>query len=535
MRQLLQLTFLLSIVSIFSCRQSTPTMEIFKETKRTLSPDERYGELFKAIQLGDVFPDSKTFTDCTPKFTTDEILQKYTKTKSEAGFDIKTFVKENFELPHKYASGFKSDTTRSAIEHINSLWDVLKREPDASTNGTLIPLPESYIVPGGRFGEIYYWDSYFTILGLQSAQKIDMVENMTDNFSYIIDTLGYIPNGNRTYFIGRSQPPFYASIVQVLAEEKGAGTLVKYLPQLEKEYLFWMDGKDKLTDEKPTHRRVVKLDDGSILNRYWDDRPVPRPESYREDVELAKGVNRPATEVYRHIRAACESGWDFSSRWFDDGQYLATIRTADIIPVDLNSLLYNLEMTLAAAYKEKGDEEKMKTLTQNAEQRKAAIYKYAWSEKEGYFMDYNFIDRKHTQIPSLAGMFPLFFNIADQQQADATKMKIEKDFLKPGGVVTTLNKTGQQWDSPNGWAPLQWITIQGLRNYNQKELANTIKQRWTDLNVRVYKTTGKMVEKYNVLDITLEAGGGEYPVQDGFGWTNGVLLKLLSEPEPIKD
>ena len=124
-------------------------------------------------------------------------------------------------------------------------------------------------------------------------------------------------------------------------------------------------------------------------------------------------------------------------------------------------------------------------------------------------------------------MFPLFFNMAEQQQAVRVAQVIKQKFLKPGGVTTTLNDTHQQWDAPNGWAPLQWITIKGLRNYQQDELAATITQRWVNVNLHVYKSTGKMVEKYNVYDMELEAGGGEYPVQDGFGWTNGVLLKLL--------
>jgi len=126
-------------------------------------------------------------------------------------------------------------------------------------------------------------------------------------------------------------------------------------------------------------------------------------------------------------------------------------------------------------------------------------------------------------------MFPLFFNLATAEQAEKCMNKIKREFLKSGGVISTTNKTEQQWDAPNGWAPLQWITIQGLRNYGYDDLAEIIKDRWVDLNTKVYKSTGKMLEKYNVVDTNLETGGGEYPVQDGFGWTNGVLLKLLSE------
>ena len=147
-------------------------------------------------------------------------------------------------------------------------------------------------------------------------------------------------------------------------------------------------------------------------------------------------------------------------------------------------------------------------------------------------MDYDLKKNQHTAVPNLAAVYPLFFKIADAKQAAAVAKRIEKDFLKAGGLISTLNHTGQQWDAPNGWSPLQWMTIQGLRNYGQDKLANTIAERWVALANKVYKKTGKILEKYNVEDLSLEAGGGEYPVQDGFGWTNGVLLRLLKENKP---
>ncbi len=519
------------LLSLGACRQA-PQSDVVAgatETQAHQSPEERFGELFIAAQLGEVFPDSKTFVDCTPKTTTKEVMQRFESEKVLPNFDIAKFVKENFDLPTQHSSGFKSDTSRSVSEHINVLWPILTRQADTSTRSTLLSLPNPYIVPGGRFGEIYYWDSYFTILGLQSAGQKEMIENMADNFSTLIDRVGYIPNGNRTYFLGRSQPPFYSLIVNVLAEENGRETLKKYLPFLEKEYAFWMDGLETLKPNNPTHRRLVRMEDGSVLNRYWDDRPVPRPESYREDVHLAKDVERPAQDLYRDIRAACESGWDFSSRWFSDGQYLASIHTTDLIPVDLNALLYHLEILLSEAHGLADDEEEATLYQQRADQRKAALLRYCWDSKAQFFVDYDFVQRKASPHFSLAGLFPLYFKMCTPEQAQAVAQKVEADFLQPGGVVTTLAATGQQWDSPNGWAPLQWMTIQGLRNYEASALADTIKTRWVNLNTKVYRETGKMVEKYNVMDISLEAGGGEYPVQDGFGWTNGVLLRLLSE------
>ena len=164
-----------------------------------------------------------------------------------------------------YASNFKSDPSRTVEKHINVLWDILTRKPDDKDPGTLIALPNPYIVPGGRFGEIYYWDSYFTMLGLKVAGKVDMIENMVDNFAYLIDTIGFIPNGNRTYFTTRSQPPFFAAMVQLLGETKGnqSETLAKYLPQLEKEYAFWMQGQNRVSSEVRSRSHMVWLDEES--------------------------------------------------------------------------------------------------------------------------------------------------------------------------------------------------------------------------------------------------------------------------------
>jgi alpha,alpha-trehalase len=522
----------ISILLFLSCRENTDQAKTIKksiETKSHLSPDERFLELFKDVQLGAIFPDSKTFVDCTPKFSTDEILEKYQTQKEVENFDLKNFVLENFDLPKQFSTNFKSDKTRSPKEHITALWPILTRQADSITIGSLLALPKPYIVPGGRFGEIYYWDSYFTILGLQADHKNEMIENMADNFAHLINTVGHVPNGNRTYYLSRSQPPFFSLIVDVVYDIKGENSLKKYLPALEKEYAFWMDGSDKLTTENTSYRRVVHLQEGLILNRYWDDKPTPRPESYKEDVAIAKESNRPAKDVYRDIKAGAESGWDFSSRWFRDGKTLATIHTTEIIPVDLNCLLHHLEKMLEKAYNLVGNVEKGKVYAQKARSRAKAIQLYCWGEAKGFYFDYDFVKKEQTSVYSLAGIAPLFFNISNPKVAKSVAQKIKSDFLQPGGLTTTLSSTNEQWDAPNGWAPLQWMAIQGLRNYQQNELAEEIKKRWIALNTNVYKNTGKMVEKYNVYDLSLKAGGGEYPVQDGFGWTNGVLLKLLNE------
>ncbi len=494
-----------------------------------VAPDVKYGELFKAVQLEPVFEDSKTFPDCIPLSPPETIVQQYKAQKDQADFDLKAFVMEHFQLPVSPSSGFLSDTAQTIQEHIQALWPVLTRQPTEEPNGSLISLPNAYIVPGGRFREIYYWDSYFTMLGLEVSQRYDMIENMVDNFSFLIEQGGFIPNGNRTYYLSRAQPPFYSLMVQLLADIKGDSLLVKYLPYLEKEYLFWMDGSEQLTTDRPAFRRVVKLDEQTILNRYWDDRPSPRAEAYKEDYSLAQKTKQDQEQFYRNIRAACESGWDFSSRWLRDPQDLSTIHTTELIPVDLNCLLYHLEQTIAEAYGLAGDSVNQRAYEQKATDRKEAIRKYCWDSQKKFFLDYDFVTQENPWRPSLAAAYPLFFQISSARESRMVARRLEKDFLQPGGLPTTTVTTGQQWDAPNGWAPLQWIAIQGLYHYGFDKLAGDIKDKWIENNIRVYENTGKLVEKYNVYDITLEAGGGEYPVQDGFGWSNGVLLKLINQ------
>ena len=206
------------------------------------------GELFERVQMENIFPDGKTFVDCTPSSALSTILQFYEEQKLNDGFYLETFVHEHFSLPKTYSTKYVSVADRPIVKHIEMLWDELTRQPEEGES-SLISLPHPYIVPGGRFREIFYWDSYFTMLGLQVSGKIEMMQNMVDNFSFLIDKFGYIPNGNRSYFLGRSQPPFYASMVKLLSEEKSENILINYLPQLEKEYSFWMMGSEEL-DEK---------------------------------------------------------------------------------------------------------------------------------------------------------------------------------------------------------------------------------------------------------------------------------------------
>lgn len=493
-------------------------------------PEYIYPGLFELVQGSGLFPDSKTFVDAIPKRDPKDIITDFYRSVRSGRLNLKGFLAQNFIIPKEedvVKIDFPADI--SLEERLKLQWDVLRRDADEELEGSsLIPLPNPYVVPGGRFREIYYWDSYFTMLGLKESGKVDLIESMVENFAYLIRTLGHIPNGNRTYFISRSQPPFFGKMVELLAEAKGDDKVYEtYLPELWVEYLYWIEGEQEIPLPGKYYNRVVRMDDDTSLNRYWDDENEPRAESYIEDVEVSEKSRRYPEKIFRNIRAACESGWDFSSRWLYEPTELKTIQTIALIPVDLNVLISETERIIIESMEKFGEDEfiinRMKNFRKN---RIEGIERYCWDEERGIFLDYHIKFKEKNDRPTLAMLYPLWAKTATQDQADRVLDFVEKNFLKPGGLVTTLINSGQQWDAPNGWAPLQWIGFQAMLNYGKEDLARSLAERWTKLNEDVFARTGKMMEKYNVEDLSLEAGGGEYPIQDGFGWSNGVYLAM---------
>lgn len=512
---------------LWSCKQETTSGVLQKEVQKTSyeAPSVLLKDLFIDVQLSDVFRDSKTFVDCTAKLSYDSILEMYHREKTLANFKLDRFIVKNFELPKEQQSTFIYDAQNTAKEHIEDLWPYLTHVADTMHGrNSLISLPNAYVVPGGRFREVYYWDSYFTMLGLVESGKFETIEAMLDNFAYLIEVFGHIPNGNRSYYISRSQPPFFSQMIVLLASYKGDSVYLKYRDALRKEYQFWMahDNSEK------AYQHVVSTEFG-LMNRYFDVLNQPRDESYKEDYNL-KNEGTTDSLFYRHVRAAAESGWDFSSRWLRDASLINTMNTLEILPVDLNALLYGMETVLIKCF-ENEDSKFAVELQKSQQTRKEFLNALSWNQELGVFEDYNWRTQKRTGRLSLAMVYPLYFKMTSQEQADAVVNFVLAQFLKQGGVVTTNYPTGQQWDAPNGWAPLQWMTVIGLENYGHHDLAKTIMERWVALNEKVYLSTGKFMEKYNVEDLSLEAGGGEYPLQDGFGWSNGVYLAFKQKLE----
>lgn len=486
-----------------------------------------YIDLYQAVQEDSIFKDSKTFADSEPLKPIDKIYKKYQKASVKKGFNLEEFVKKYFKTSTVQESGFKSDRSVLIEDHIEKLWGVLTKE-NKNSEGTFIGLPHPYVVPGGRFKEMYYWDTYFTMVGLIKSGKMELAQKMLDNCSYLIDQHGFMPQANRTYYLSRSQPPVYSLMVRLIVDNDSTLKVEDFLHFMEKEYHFWMAGADSLTNMNSAAKRVVLMPHGEIMNRYWDEQTGPRPEAFKEDLIIESQIQGDSTMLYRNIRAASESGWDFSSRWLGYTKSWATMNTTEIIPIDLNCLLYHLEITLAEAYLHVGNGDKAEEMAVAADYRKNGILKYCWQPDEGFFMDYAFWDQYHTGVYSLAAVFPLFFEIATDDQVLRTVEKLENEFLMEGGLVTSLTEgSGQQWDSPNGWAPLQFIAIEGLRKYQYEGLADDIIYRWTSNVNRIYEETGKILEKYNVVDVNKPPVGGEYPAQDGFGWTNAIYINYM--------
>ncbi|MFB6082326.1 MAG: trehalase family glycosidase [Halanaeroarchaeum sp.] len=487
------------------------------------------GELFRAVQSGELFDDDKTFVDAVPRVPPPLIVERFLDQRQTDDFDLETFVHRHFIIPAPVEH--EGAHPASMEEYIETVWSSLTRRFDADPpeDGTLFALPNRHVVPGGRFREMYYWDSYFIAEGLAAVDRVDAVVDIVDNVAAMIDDFGFVPLGNRVYYDSRSQVPLFYRMLHVLERERDFAAVEPYVDRLLTEYEFWMAGRERVDPDGPgAARRVVGLPDGSRLNRYWDSRAKPRPEAFSHDRDLADRVptdDRP--DLFRDLRAACESGWDFTSRWLADADDMTSIRTTDLVPIDLNAILYEVESGLAG-WLERTDDERAAEFQKAAERRRTAVEEHLWDEDEGFYVDYDWTEQTRSTALTLAGSVPLFAGLASRERAERVATRIAEDFLENGGLVTTLRSSDQQWDRPNGWAPLQWFAVVGLRRYGFDALAEEIADRWLSMVRSVYEQTGTMQEKYDVHVAGSGVGLGEYPQQYGFGWTNGVAVALES-------
>ncbi len=488
------------------------------------SPAELYGPLFTAVQLGHVFTNSQTFADATPKMASAVIMADYVRQKPEGTAALQAFVEAHFTLPPEASLPAAATERLTLREYLKAGWLTLRREPLKPMAGSAaLTLPAPYAA-SGRTDDMSYWDSYFIALGLVETDQHALADGTIDNVASLIERYGRMPGVTRTYALSRSQPPVFA-LMAGLSSHTDTRAQARTLAALKREHAFWMAGAD-CASAQGACARVVCMPDGSLLNRYWDDRDTPRDEAYAEDVATASATARPEAQVYRDLRAAAESGWDVSSRWLGNAGALSTIHTTDIVPVDLNSLLWTLESEIAKRCTAAKDAGCATEFTARADARKAAMQRFLWRGDKGAYYDWDRASQKPTAILSAATLYPLFAGLADADQARAVATTVRGHLLADGGLRATEIHSGQAWDSPNGWAPLQWIAVTGLGRYGEDALARDIAKRWITTVNRDYRASGRTLEKYDVEN--RKAFGGDYSPQSRFGWTNGVTRALMA-------
>ncbi|GMT31899.1 hypothetical protein PFISCL1PPCAC_23196 [Pristionchus fissidentatus] len=507
-----------------------------------------HGSLLHAVQTANLFHDSKHFVDMPLTHDPDVVLNRWNKLSENGQIDADTlaaFVSEYFDPPGSELEcvypldytdkvdsflSFKSPFKEWA-QQIHSKWPVLTRKIkeevlDRTNRCTLIPLPYPFVVPGGRFRELYYWDSFFTIKGLLASKMYSTARGMILNMKSLIDRFGFIPNGNRVYYLNRSQPPLLTWCVHSYFQSTGDAEFAReLLPTLLKELHFF-----------DAYRSIVV--DGSTvpLYRFKVDAQGPRPESYREDMHTASNVPEDdRCRLYGDIAAAAESGRDFSSRWASPSQsfQLHNTRTQDFIPVDLNAIICMNLRLIADMYKALDEGENAGQYEIRWQEMKKEMHRLFWSESEGMWFDYDLQSGKRSHRFYDSHLLPLYAECTHEgfQVSRVIDYLTRHSLLgEPGGIPSSTVPSGEQWDFPNAWAPIMWLIIQGLRKSGATDLSEKLAEKWLTRNMNEWRRSGgKMLEKYDVTSLCgrAKATGGEYEVQEGFGWTNGVVLDLL--------
>ncbi|XP_021339900.1 trehalase-like, partial [Mizuhopecten yessoensis] len=368
-------------------------------------------------------------------------------------------------------------------------------------------------------------DTYWIIKGLLVCQMNETAKGMLDNFAFMIKTVGHVPNGGRVYYLRRSQPPMFIPMVHEYYRSTGDKAFVRdNIATMEKEYQFWRDNRS--VDMRRGYETYS-------LARYAVDMAAPRPESYIEDLATTEGLSpEDSLELYSNLVSACESGWDFSSRWFSDShssgnttvnnEGLRMTNTKDIIPVDLNSILCWNERILADFYTLLGDASKAEYYAERHKSRRRAINSILWDKNAGMWFDFSHSQNKSRTRFYASNVFPLFVDCGDEdsqtfkRQLSAANSYIKNEVEYEGGVPTSLDQTGQQWDFPNVWPPLQHVWIDGLSNTEHPDLtalALTSAQKWVRSNYIGWQRTRTMFEKYSAEVPGSRGAGGEYDVQ----------------------
>lgn len=512
------------------------------------------------VQTAGLFKDSKTFVDMSLIGTAEVTLKNFEQlmlqtSRKPSKEDLMEFIQQNFqttsnELENWYPPDYhvappflrkiKPLPVRNLAKLLLDTWPNLGRKVRNeviynSYKYSILPVPNGFIIPGGRFREFYYWDSYWIIRGLLVCNMKHTAKGMLENFFKIIATYGFVPNGGRVYYLDRSQPPLLTLMVSDYVElTNEMYWLKKSIKFLEMELNYWLN-----------YKIVVFNKDGRTyrLAHYLSSSDLPRPESYIEDVMIASFYDNEndRKQCYQNIRTGAETGWDFSARWFFDKTGgnrggLPNINPIRVLPVDLNAFLCKSFKVMANFFSKFGNKEKSKYWKELAMEWQQNIDAILYNEQDGIWYDFDVELMKHRKYFYPSNFAPLWTESYNTKEGklfgnNATKYLKKNGIMDyEGGIPASLLETGQQWDHPNAWAPLQAMVIFGLERTGDPEsveVAREFAKRWIKSLIKVSQDTHEIFEKYNAMFMGMYGGGGEYEVQTGFGWTNGVLLELI--------
>lgn len=518
-------------------------------------------KLLHYVQLARIFEDSKTFVDLELKNDENTTLAAFavllnTTNDNPTKEQLKEFIDEYFSAvgelenwtPPDYSpqpaflAGITDKNFRNFGKSVNDIWPTLGRkvksivfeEPDRFS---LVPVDNGFIIPGGRFTELYYWDTYWIIEGLLVSGMHNTVKGVIQNLLQLVKKFGHVPNGSRWYYQQRSQPPLLTAMVSLYFR---ATNDIKFLEDnictLEAELEYWLG----------TQLITFKVGDRAYtLLRYNVPSKGPRPESYYEDYTNAQQFGTPERQqqFYTDLKSGAESGWDFSSRWFinkdgNNNDTLLTLRATEIIPVDLNAIFANALKNVAHFQAKLLNRRKAAHWERLAKQWRTTIAEVLWNDDDGVWYDWDLANGRHRKYFYPSNVAPLWIGAVDKQFIRKNAPRILAwldnshglDF--PGGVPTSLSRSGEQWDFPNAWPPLVSLTVNALEALDTKEgsqKAREVAQTWLRACLKGFNSTKQMFEKYDVELPGKIGGGGEYTVQTGFGWSNGVILEFLAK------
>ena len=540
-----------------------------------------------AAQTHHLYDDCKTFVDSPMRVDPEEILEKFKAVDAADEAAVRSFVVKHFDLPSGELAtagppggwtaapavlGELGDARDVAwARALNDLWRQLARKaaPGADRcRSSLLAPRRPFVAPGGRFREPYYWDSYWIVEGLLVCDCYGAAKDMILNLLDYVEAFGFVPNGGRTYYLNRSQPPLLSDMVRAYLDaaleaddaDRAAAALAlaeRATPLLVTEHDWWTRNKNvQVTANGATYNLLC----------YRTAATLPRAESYREDLATAaRAPEARRADVYGDLAAAAESGWDFSSRWLGEPDRLETIETSRVVPADLNAIFVRFERNLAALHRfvdaarrdgkaplrvawARAKEDAMEPpgerfvpgarFARLASTRAEAIDAClrdgaAW--RDGALGAGGALSPLRDRGPALSDYFPLWAGVADdwklRDQVQLVSSLVTSGLLSDGGAATTALNTGEQWDAPNAWPPLQFVLDAGLRRLESLpsagRLADDLRDRWLNANREAYERTGFMHEKLDALRPGAVGGGGEYDPQLGFGWSNGVALCFL--------